>query len=182
MSLTDDNAVTRLSTGQIECLVLVGQQLSSKEISARLNISSHTVDQRIRLALQILGAARRGEAARRVMRDTDQRVRETYQRLIDQPPYIDPFSQPDDQDPAISKQIRHADRAGKVGPSGFITEQRSVGRRLSLPLPFATKSQPRNDMGVGARLVCIMVIAMGSAFSVGMYLAGLESLSRLIQN
>jgi hypothetical protein len=35
-------------------------------------------------------------------------------------------------------------------------------------------------MTVGLRLLWIVVIAMGAAFSAGMYLAGLESLSRLL--
>jgi hypothetical protein len=37
-------------------------------------------------------------------------------------------------------------------------------------------------MSVGQRLFWIVAIATGSAFSVGMYLAGLESLARLLQN
>jgi DNA-binding CsgD family transcriptional regulator len=56
--------VARLSAGQLECLRLVDQHLSSKEIAAQLNISSHTVDQRVRQALQTLGVERRAQAAR----------------------------------------------------------------------------------------------------------------------
>jgi hypothetical protein len=36
-------------------------------------------------------------------------------------------------------------------------------------------------MSVVQRLLWIVLIAMGAAFSAGMYLAGLESLSRLIK-
>ena len=46
--------VARLSRGQLDCLLLVDQHLSSKEIAAELHISPHTVDQRIRGALQTL--------------------------------------------------------------------------------------------------------------------------------
>jgi hypothetical protein len=35
-------------------------------------------------------------------------------------------------------------------------------------------------MSVGLRLVWIILISMGATFSAGMYLAGLESLSRMI--
>ena len=38
----------KLTRGQLDCLSLVDQHLSSKEIAAELNISPHTVDQRIR--------------------------------------------------------------------------------------------------------------------------------------
>ena len=180
MDSSGGSRVTRLSSGQIDCLVLVSQHLSSKEIANRLGISPHTVDMRVRQSLAQLGVLRRGEAARLVMRDDDPRVRDSYQRLIHQPPHIEPFANPGHQHPAISNQIRHADRAGEVGSSGFITEQRSAGRRPSLPLPFATKNIPRNEMSVASRLLWIVLIAMGSALSAGMYLAGLESLSRLI--
>src|SRR5919205_1143716 len=75
--------VARLSPGQLDCLLLVDQHLSSKEIAAELHISPHTVDQRIRQALQILGVERRAQAARIVAR-----YKGPYQRLIHQPPYI----------------------------------------------------------------------------------------------
>ena len=50
-----ESPVARLSQGQIECLLLVDRHHSSKEIAARLGISPHTVDQRIRGALEKLG-------------------------------------------------------------------------------------------------------------------------------
>ena len=60
--------VRRLSDGQLEVLQLVDQHMNSKEIGARLGISSHTVDQRIRGAIKVLGVSRRQEAARLVGR------------------------------------------------------------------------------------------------------------------
>ena len=169
----------RLTPGQLECLGLVYQHHNSKEIAGRLSISSHTVDQRIRQALHILGVERRSEAARMVA-EAGLLPRE-YQRLIHQPPYID--GSPDDrhQGEAVSHQIRHADRTGGAGPAGVITEQISADRRPLLTLPFATRSQPRNEMSVGFRLLWIVIIAMGATFSAGMYLAGLESLSRMLR-
>ena len=83
---------------------------------------------------------------------------------------------------AVSHQIRHADRAGGVGDAGLITEQRSASFRSSLQMPFATRSNPRNEMSVGQRLLWIVLIATGAAFSAGMYLAGLESLARLLNS
>jgi hypothetical protein len=37
-------------------------------------------------------------------------------------------------------------------------------------------------MNVGQRLLWIVAIAIGAAFSAGMYLAGLESLARLLKS
>ena len=167
--------IARLSQGQLDCLRLVDQHLSSNEIAPELNISPHTVDQRIRGALHILGVERRSQAARLVAQQGGQ-----YQRLIHQPPYVEGGTDPVQPGAAVSLQIRHADRAGGTGEAGFETEQRPVSFRPPLQMPFATRSNPRNEMNVGQRLLWIVLIATGAAFSAGMYLAGLESLSRLL--
>jgi DNA-binding CsgD family transcriptional regulator len=173
--------IDRLSQGQVEVLLLVDRHLSSKQIAVRLGISSHTVDQRIRGALEKLSVDRRGDAAR-IVADHFGPDSAPYQRLIHQSPHIDPTSPADHQVGAVSTQIRHADRVGKVDPSGVITEQRSDENRPSLHMPFATRSHPSNEMSVGQRVLWIVLIAMGTVFSAGMYLAGLESLSRLIND
>ncbi len=169
--------VARLTAGQLDCLRLVDQHLSSKEIAAELDISPHTVDQRIRQALAILGVERRSQAARLVAQYSG-----PYQRLIHQSPYIPAAPQTGHPEAAVSHQIRHADRAGGVGGAGFLTEQRPASFRPSLQPPFATRSNPRNEMSVGQRLFWIAAIAIGAAFSAGMYLAGLESLARLLKS
>ena len=167
--------VSRLSAGQLDCLRLVDQHLSSKEIAAELDISPHTVDQRIRGALHILGVERRSQAARIVAQYSG-----PYQRLIHQTPHIEARGVSGQPEAAVSHQIRHADRAGRAEGAGFRTEQRAASFGPSLPLPFATRSNPRNEMSVGQRLFWIAMIAIGAAFSAGMYLAGLESLARLL--
>jgi DNA-binding CsgD family transcriptional regulator len=169
--------VARLTAGQLDCLRLVDQHLSSKEIAAELKISPHTVDQRVRQALAILGVERRTQAARIVATFSG-----PYQRLIHQSPHIPALPQSGHPEAAVSQQIRHADRAGKAGGAGFITEQRPASFWPSLQPPFATRSNPRNEMSVGQRLFWIAAIAIGSAFSAGMYLAGLESLTRLLKS
>ena len=166
--------VARLNQGQLDDLRLVDQHMSSKEIGARLGISPHTVDQRIRTAIRLLEVGRRQEAARLVS------LADPYQRLIHQAPYLDPPPAADDQDGAIGFQIRHADRQEEAGASiGLDTEQGTVSSRSPLVFPWPTRSHPRNEMSVGQRLLWIAVIAMGASFSAGMYLAGLESLARL---
>jgi DNA-binding CsgD family transcriptional regulator len=171
-----EQRIGRLSSGQLDCLRLVDQHLSSKEIACKLKISPHTVDQRIRQSLQILRVERRAQAARMVARH----AAGPYQRLIHQPPYIEANTQSSEPDEAISIQIRHADRAGRAGTAGFLTEQRPADFRPFLQPPFATRSNPRNEMSVGQRLFWIAAIAIGAAMSAGMFLAGLESLGRLL--
>ena len=169
--------VTRLSGGQLDCLRLVDQHLNSKEIAAELGISPHTVDQRVRQSLSILGVERRAQAARIVSQYSG-----PYQRLIHQPPYIEHGRSTEHPEATVSHQIRHADRAGEAGTPGFLTEQRPASFWPPLQPPFATRSNPRNEMSVGQRLFWIAAIAIGSALSAGMYLAGLESLARLLKS
>src|SRR4051794_23470727 len=145
----------QLTPGQVNCLLLVHQHLSSKEIAAELEISRHTVDQRIRRALQILGVPRRTEAA----------------RIIGQ--YFVP---PADHQRSVYESI--------ALPTPTAEDVPSAGGRHQPPplnLPFATKSHPQNNMSMAQRLLWIVIISMCAAFSAGMYLAGLESLARLIQ-
>jgi len=167
--------VAKLSKGQLDALLLVDQHLSSKEIAVELGISPHTVDQRIRGALHTLGVERRSQAARLVAQH-----QVPYQRLIHQPPHIEGGGSQAHPGGAVGFQIRHADRAGEARSLGIETEQRPGPTWSSLPLPFATRSHPRNEMSVGLRLVWIVLIAMGATFSAGMYLAGLESLARML--
>ena len=173
-------AVARLTPGQVDCLLLVDRHHSSKEIAVRLGISPHTVDQRIRGALEKLGVERRGEAARMVAA-TLAADDAAYQRLIHQSPHIDPHPAAGHEQGAVRTQIRHADRAGGASSSGNLTEQSPAGLGFPLHLPFATRSHPSNEMSVGARLMWIVLISIGATFSAGMYLAGLESLSRMIR-
>src|SRR3990170_6087932 len=69
--------VAKLSSGQLACLQLVDQHLSSKEIAQELGISSHTVDQRVRGALHVLGVERRDQLACYSVEDYG-----SYRRLI----------------------------------------------------------------------------------------------------
>lgn len=167
--------VARLSKAQLDCLLLVDQHLSSKEIAVELGISSHTVDQRVRGALHLLGVDRRSQAARMVAQ-----VHGPYQRLIHQSPHIEGGGTSGHPGGAVGFQIRHADRAGGARGPSDLTEQKPGASWSSLPLPFATRSHPRNEMSVGLRLAWIVLIAMGATFSAGMYLAGLESLARML--
>ena len=147
-----DVAIEQLTPGQIECLVLVQQNLTSKEIGPRLGISPHTVDQRIRIALRTLGCKRRAHAAQLVASRTKH-------------PTLLQWRSPT-REPFVEYHARPPMRL----------------HRQSFPLPFATVRYPRNEMSIQLRLLWIVGIACGAAFSMGIYLAGLESLARLIQS
>lgn len=133
-----------LTGGQIECLRLVDQHLTSEEIATRLGISRHTVDQRVRVALRVLGVENRWQAARLVTATMSSAHSSAAYRI----PHVDELP----------------------------------GLRTDWQLPFATRGHPSNTMSVGTRLFWIGSIAISAMFAAGMYLAGLESLARMLQS
>ena len=86
--------VARLTAGQLDCLRLVDQHLSRRKSPPSSTFRPHTVDQRIRQALAILGVERRTQAARIVAQYSG-----PYQRLIHQSPYIERRAQAATQKP-----------------------------------------------------------------------------------
>src|SRR4051794_24118705 len=116
MPATDTLSVDSLTQGQIDCLLLVAQHFTSKEIASTLGISRHTVDQRVRVAMRTLGVKRRGEAARIVV----EHYGPIFQWRSSSPEPL-----------AVSESV------AQPKPS-----------RTSLPLPFATRLRPRNEMSI----------------------------------
>ena len=64
LGLAQADRIAKLSSAQCDCLRLVAEHRSSKEIARLLMISSHTVDQRLKRATNILEVDSRFEAAR----------------------------------------------------------------------------------------------------------------------
>lgn len=79
-----NDGIGRLTDRQKDCLRLVASGYTSKEIGRRLGISYTTVDNHIRLALEVLGVASRAEAARVLA------AGEADQPLTSQPPELAP--------------------------------------------------------------------------------------------
>jgi DNA-binding CsgD family transcriptional regulator len=145
-----------LTDGQVACLQLVAANLTSKEIAVQLGISPHTVDQRVRGALRQLGVQNRRQAARLV-----QPKRSSLRGM--------PASSDHPGEDELTEAVQP--RAGRI-----------VAGLTRIPLPIATATRPKNTMGIAARLLWIAAIALAAMTSTAMYLAGLESLARLLRN
>ena len=146
---------TRLSDGEMMCLILAAEHMTSKEIARRLGISRHTVDQRMRKALRRLGARSRREAVRMLNR-----------------------GEPRWKRPAVTFSARSA-KLPAAEATGFWNPL--LTWLSSTPWPIATRAQPRNMMTIGQRLLWIATIAGAASFASIVYLAGLESLARLLR-
>ena len=169
----------QLNEGQKDCLRLVLAHLNSKEISRKLDISPHTVDQRLRSSMRILGVDSRFEAARKFA-DVD--IQNTYQSLIYQSSDIEKTTQ--------SANLIWSSKRGGRFEEDLIEDVSSVessgaavavdrSKSSSHRFPFPRYRGEKNDLTSFERLGWVIVIAIGSAVSFGGILAGLEALSRL---
>jgi DNA-binding CsgD family transcriptional regulator len=161
--------LSKLSEGQRRCLRLVLAHKSSKDIARELNISSHTVDQRLKLAMKILGASSRVGAAQR-----HAQLEAQYQPLI--------YQSPDIVRAAASATNGASADAGVRADA--VAEQRAVfeldaspSRALQAPVPI--KGRSPSELGTWQRIGWIVVIMLAIALVFGVFVAGLEGLSRL---
>jgi len=155
------SGLDRLNDGQRDCLRLVLAHLNSKEIARELGVSPHTVDQRLRIAMRILGAQSRFEAAR-IFARLDQE--NSYQPLIyqSQPLASDPepassSAQPDRPDePREHRSLLH--RILAFGPPlGGSTNELSIDGRILAMIRAAVLT------GVG---VVTLLLLLAGAFRV----------------
>lgn len=174
----ESDPVERLTEGQRECLRRVLRHMSSKEIARELGISSHTVDQRLRLAMQTLGASTRVDAARMLAAHEQPGP---YQSGVYQPLYIAPAALPD-ADSRRGEEGQRDERGGEAeqdDAAGQTAEPPAPSPKVPLSLPI--RGGRRNDLGPWQRLGWIVAIAIGTALAFGALLAGLEALGQLAQ-
>jgi DNA-binding CsgD family transcriptional regulator len=172
---TRQDAIKRLSAGQKACLSLVLTRRNSKEIAQELGVSSHTVDQRLRIAMQTLGVASRFEAARLVFEAEEP---EGYQRQVYQEPYIgsDATEQaftPASSQEASSEQNDHGAERTKADQAG------ETPNSYSLPLPLSVRRGTRNDLTPMSRLTWVFALLIGLALAVGIFIIAAEALARI---
>jgi len=135
-----------LSEGEKQCLRLVAQGFSSKEIARQLHVSEHTVDQRVRTSLRKFGVPSRKEAARLFVSGQQQApLSETYQPLIHQ-------SEPLASDPDAASSMDQPDSPDAE------TERRSLLQRILAfgpPLGGST-----NELSIDGRILAMVRAAV----------------------
>lgn len=182
--------VARLTAGQRECLDLVDDHATSKEIARQLGISRHTVDARLRGAIQTLGVSSRREAAiiyRAAMQaETYQPFAYQSSRIVTQVP--EPEDAGDDADgehfePTLAVQAA-AELAAAPQPVAAVVSDSAVW--TAVPPPGLTLRQPSlrlwggsNDLSPSQRVVGILVVTILAMLAFGVFLTGIEALALL---
>ena len=197
--------VARLTAGQRECLFLVNDHATSKEIARQLGISRHTVDARLRAAIQTLGVTSRREAAI-IYRAAMQA--EGYQPLAYQSPRIvtgvDGAENPTHDD--ATHQDESAGDDGEAVPAGAVAQPvhllaaaapwaeplRADGivsdsavwtalpaGEIAVRRPFLRLWGGANDLSPAQRLGGILVVTILAMLAFGVFLTGIEALTLL---
>ena len=153
--------IARLTDGEKKCLRLVRDQLTSKEIGLKLNISPHTVDRRLKNAIAKLSVHNRRDAALTLA------AHEGDQRLAYQPPAL-PADEP------LPEIAILEDAAGTIKPGWDMAIEPPCP-----PAPAASDTEVGHGLSIAAQLGLIVFLAILAALAFGALLAGLHTLTEI---
>ena len=165
--------IDRLSDGQRICLRLVNTHHSSKQIARILNISRHTVDQRLSLACKTLELSSRRDAAR-LFAEYDSIIYEPIDigETVDAIASIPPTSNRVRGRSAVVSEYLHEEA------TPFIADE--ILQYAPIKPPFPLKKGQANDLTIKQRLIWVAVIFGASILISGLLIVALEALGRLL--
>ena len=153
-----DNYISLLSVAQIETLRHVYEHKNSKQIARLMNVSPHTVDERVRRSLKKLNASNRIEAARIL----------AVHGVFD---HVTPYQ------PLTYQLIDLGD-----APAAPDAEpgRSSLRRLFDIGSPFPTASQPANRHGLMERIIWPILIAFATILAFSALYSILVGLGRVM--
>jgi DNA-binding CsgD family transcriptional regulator len=173
----NSDRIERLTDKQRECLRLVYAHMETKEIARTLGISPDGVTQRIKTAMRVLDVNRRRDAAQLL---AEAEAIPTYPWRVYPPRDIASAPEPATITPSIEGGRQY--EASSVGAmreeqTAFevATSLRSRGFQLPLPIWGGRPS----DLNSLRRLGWIFAVMLLIALTFGIFLTGVEALSRL---
>jgi DNA-binding CsgD family transcriptional regulator len=153
-----DNYISLLSAAQIETLRHVFEHKNSKQIARIMQVSPHTVDERVRRSLKKLNVSNRIDAAR---------ILASHGVFDNVTPY---------------QSLRY--QLGELGDPGVADDGdagRSAVRRLfDIGSPFPTASQPANRHGLMERIIWPILIAFATILAFSALYSILVGLGRVL--
>jgi DNA-binding CsgD family transcriptional regulator len=179
---TQHDPVALLKDGQKECLRLVLHHYSSKVIARQLGISSHTVDQRLRLAVRHLAASDRFEAARILAAaEHGDEPPIPYQPLIYQSSHLPSPDQLGNQEASGDIRDNRFDNQSSGLNDAFtpfvVGQTNGTETLFSNPVSFGEATP--THLGIPAKIAWVVSISTISLLAFSAAIAGLEVLSRL---
>lgn len=184
LGLARTDQVSNLTDGQRDCLRLVAENRSSKEIARILAISPHTVDQRLKRAAAILCAESRFEAARLFTSHERQGdlSRPIYEALVYQRPDLSRLA----EQAHVGLPASERDPLGGSGEGATLHEaQASYFSMFEAPAKprslssILTAVEYENDLPTSWRLVVILAIMIFAVVGFAVLVNVVEGLSRI---
>jgi DNA-binding CsgD family transcriptional regulator len=160
-----EGRLSQLSIGERACLALAAQGMVSKQIARELDLSPHTVDDRIRSACRKLGARNRLHAAQIYTLEISQDNSDTSlltSRLRHEDSDIPAAPQPGDKGASAGEGDGSDDLRSRPG---FRPEARASGADrswLESSHPLAKFLGGENRLSIGRRLLLIVAIAIAT--------------------
>ena len=153
-----DNYISLLSAAQIETLRHVFEHKNSKQIARLMNVSPHTVDERVRRVLKKLNVSNRTEAARIL----------AVNGVFD---HVTPYQPLTYQLFDLGDRFSADDAGGGRG---------STRRLFDIGTPFPTASQPANRHGLMERIIWPILIAFATILAFSALYSILVGLGRVL--
>jgi DNA-binding CsgD family transcriptional regulator len=153
-----DNYLSLLSAAQIETLRHVFEHKNSKEIARIMDVSPHTVDERVRRALKKLNVSNRVDAAKILASNGVFENVTPYQSLT----------------------YQLAELGDDAPPGDAETGRSSLRQVFDIGLPFPTASQPTNRHGLMERIIWPILIAFATILAFSALYSILVGLGRVL--
>jgi DNA-binding CsgD family transcriptional regulator len=168
-----DDRVAKLTEGQREVLRMVYRHMETKEIARELGISPDGVTQRIKAAMRTLGVNKRRDAAHLLAEAEES---DAYPRRVYPPREVAILPDPGTFAPSTEGgwQSGSSDGVMREEQAAFVAPGLP---RPSLPLPLWGVKP--NDLSALQRLGWIFAVMLMIAFTFGVFVAGVDALSRI---
>ncbi len=145
----DSGAIQRLTDRQKDCLRLVAQGYTSKEIGRVLDLSPSTIDNHILTAVQSMSASSRGEAARSLTgHETRQKLPRESQALAEQP------------------------HSGLLMAAADAPTLTILGRKIWTLPPFGGQKNELDSAERSIRVIQVAAVGFGTVMSLTLLIAG----------
>lgn len=175
----------KLTEPQKQCLRLVADLLSSKEIARILDISHHTVDQRLKRAQFILGVSGRAEAAR-VFMSHEAQIRQDdlagYDALVHQSSDVPNYRYARNAEASVDEWSPSTDSVEtelrEEQPFFFEKVEDSPEQSALFSALFETRRE--NQLSTGARLAVMLAIVIFGLVAFALLVNLAEGLSRIV--
>ncbi len=180
-----DSKIEKLKEPQKQCLRLVASLMSSKQIARILDISHHTVDQRLKRAQSILGVSSRAEAARLLTSyeaDISNDSADVCQTLVHQSSGLPKYRYAR-KEGALIDELSPSTDSGEAelrDAQAFVFDKPAQNPKRSTLLSALFDVDRENQLSIGTRTALMIFIMVSGLVAFALLVNLAEGISRLV--